>query len=234
MGHARFGKGESRLACFPLLSFSFLSYNRWLQLREDAHYVLSPNTAFKSSQMSTIHLLIQDNAGYPVPVLDRNASPTSLPPLFRNTLHTPLPHIRQQRRQRNSPRQRQPHIPPHPNRHASIIMAIKLIMLVRSNSRCNVVKHGCSYHSLRIRQRAASFRCSGRGHRVGEAHEDQGECDEAPAVVADVVEFEVVGREIGLRGRAEPADYHDGIVDPAQASQAIPECCAVGVGVEDL
>jgi hypothetical protein len=157
-----------------------------------------------------------------------------LPNFLRNLLHTPLPSRTQQTRQRNPPRQRQPHIPPHPNRHTRIIMAIQLIMLIRPNARRNMMEHRRRYHRLRIRQRAARLACSSRGHRVREGHEDQRERNQTPAVVAHVVEFEVVGGEVGLRGRAEPADDHDGVVDAAEAAEAVPEGCAVGVGVEDL
>jgi hypothetical protein len=37
-----------------------------------------------------------------------------------------------------------------------------------------------------------------------------------------------------LRGRAEPSDDHEGIVDAAEATEAVPEGSAVGVGMEDL
>lgn len=44
----------------------------------------------------------------------------------------------------------------------------------------------------------------GQGDGVGEGNEDQGEGDETPAVVADIVELEVVCGEVGLGGRSEP------------------------------
>jgi hypothetical protein len=68
-----------------------------------------------------------------------------------------------------------------------------------------MMEHGRSHHTLRIRDRRRL--CGGpvvEGHGVCERDQDQGECDEAPAVVADVVEFEVVGGEVELRGRSEP------------------------------
>jgi len=145
-----------------------------------------------------------------------------------------LPRATEQTPQRNAPCQRQPHIGPHPNSHAHIIMAIQLIMLIRANARRDVMKHGGRNHRLHIRQGAARFRRPSRRHSVCEGHKDQGERNQAPAVVAHVVELEIVGGKVGLGGRAEPADDHDGVVDPAEAAEAVPECCAVGVGVEDL
>lgn len=145
-----------------------------------------------------------------------------------------LPRATQQAPQRNPPRQRQPHIRPHPNSHTHIIMAIQFIMLIRANTRCDMMKNGGRNNSLRIRQRAAGFRRPRRRHGIREGNEDQGERNQTPSVVAHVVELKVVGREVGLRGRPEPADDHDGVVDAAEAAEAIPECRAVGVGVEDL
>lgn len=49
-----------------------------------------------------------------------------------------------------------------------------------------------------------SFGSWGYGDSVGERDKDQGERDEAPAVVADVVELEIVGCEIYLGGWAKP------------------------------
>lgn len=157
-----------------------------------------------------------------------------LPHFLRNFIHTLLTSLAQQSRQRNRPRQCQPHVSPHPNRHARIVMAVQLVMLVRANSGGDVMKHCSSDNSSRIRQRTACFRRSGRWHRVGEADQDEGESNEAPAIVAHVVEFEIVGCEVGLGRWTEPTDHHDGVVNPAKAADAVPECCAIGVGVEDL
>jgi hypothetical protein len=113
-------------------------------------------------------------------------------------------------------------------------MAIQLIMLIRANACRDMMEHRRSNHSFRIRQGAARLRSPSRRHSIREGNEDQSERNQTPAVVAHVVELEVVGCEVGLRGWAEPADDHDGVVDPAEAAEAVPECCAVGVGVEDL
>jgi hypothetical protein len=67
------------------------------------------------------------------------------------------------------------------------------------------VEHRRSNHPLRIRDaRELHRRGGGKRHGVGEGDEDQSEGDETPAVIADVVEFEVVGRQVELRGRSEP------------------------------
>ena len=60
-----------------------------------------------------------------------------------------------------------------------------------------MVKHRRSHYRLRIRDRR-ELRC-GRGverYGVCEGDEDQREGDETPAVVADIVSFEVVGSEV--------------------------------------
>jgi hypothetical protein len=70
-----------------------------------------------------------------------------------------------------------------------------------------MMKDRRSYHTLRIRDTGELCRRSGgEGHGVGEGDEDQGQCDKTPAVVADVIEFEVVGGEVELGRGAEPCD----------------------------
>jgi hypothetical protein len=138
-----------------------------------------------------------------------------LPDLLRDLLHAPLTSLAQQTSQRDPSRQRQPHISPHSNRHARIIMAVQLVMLVRSDTRRDMVEHGRRNYSFRIRQRAARSRGTCRWHRVREGNEDQGKSDETPTIIAHVVELEIVGCEVGLRGWAEPADDHGGVVDTA-------------------
>ena len=70
-------------------------------------------------------------------------------------------------------------------------------MLVRANARCDMMEYRRSHYRLRI-WNCSELRC-GRGverYGVGEGDEDQREGDETPAVVADVVCFEVVGSEV--------------------------------------
>lgn len=43
-----------------------------------------------------------------------------------------------------------------------------------------------------------------QGNCVGEGDKDQGKGDETPAIVADVIELEVVRLEVSLSGRSEP------------------------------
>jgi hypothetical protein len=80
--------------------------------------------------------------------------------------------------------------------------------LVCSDPRCYVMEHRRRRHTLCIRD-ARQF-CRGRAaerHGVCEGHEDEREGDETPAVVTDVVEFEVVWCEVELGGRSEPLIY---------------------------
>lgn len=70
-------------------------------------------------------------------------------------------------------------------------------MLVRANARCDMMEHRRSHYRLRIWNRS-ELRC-GRGvegYGVCEGDEDQREGDEAPAVVTNVVGFEIVGSEV--------------------------------------
>jgi len=102
-----------------------------------------------------------------------------------------------QHRQCKQSGQRQPHISPHSNAHARIVMTRHLVMLVRANPRRDMMEHRRSYHRLRIRNRSElRRRCGVEGYGVGEGDEDQREGDETPAVVADIVGFEIVGRKV--------------------------------------
>ena len=83
-------------------------------------------------------------------------------------------------------------------------------MLVRANARSNVVENRRCHNGLGVGY-AGEFCCGGppgggggEGNGVCEGNEDQGEGYQAPAVVADVVEFEVVGGEVELGGGTEP------------------------------
>lgn len=92
-------------------------------------------------------------------------------------------------------------------------------MLVRADASGNVMENCSGHDSFSIGYASQlRCRCGGEGHGVGERYKYQGEGDEAPAVVADVVEFEVVGGEVELRRRAEPwrllvRHLYDGILD---------------------
>lgn len=98
-------------------------------------------------------------------------------------------------------------------------MTLKLIVLIRANTSRDVVEYGRGNNRFRVRQgsvvlvRLQSFRCvgavdclgaRGQGNGVGEGDENQREGNETPAVIADVVEFEVVRGEVGLGRRTEP------------------------------
>lgn len=85
----------------------------------------------------------------PYNVLTRPRSPDLLHNLLNLLLSLPTLQIHQ----REKPRKRQPHVPPNSNSHTSIVMAIKLVMLIRPNPRRDVVEDGSSHNSLRIRQR---------------------------------------------------------------------------------
>lgn len=87
-------------------------------------------------------------------------------------------------------------------------------MLIRANARSNVVENRRCHNGLGVGY-AGEFCCGGppggppgggggEGDGVCEGNEDQGEGYQAPAVVADVVEFEVVGGEVELGGGTEP------------------------------
>jgi hypothetical protein len=113
-------------------------------------------------------------------------------------------------------------------------MAVQLVVLVSSNARRDMVEHRRRNYSFCIRQCATGLRSPGRWHCVGEGDEDQGEGDETPAIVSYIIKLEIVGCEVGLRGWAEPANNHDGVVNTAQAAEGVPECSAVRIGVENL
>lgn len=120
---------------------------------------------------------------------------------------------------REQSRQCQPDIAPNTNAHACIVVAVKLVVLVSTNASCDVVEHSRGNNSLCVWKSSVApvglerLRCVGavdrfrggrQGNGIGERDEDQGEGDETPAIVADVVEFEVVRGKVGLRRRAEP------------------------------
>jgi hypothetical protein len=113
-------------------------------------------------------------------------------------------------------------------------MRIQLVVLIRAEACRDVMEQRRGNHGLCVRQRPAGFARALRGHRVREPDENQRQRDQAPPVVAHVVQLQVVGHQVGLRRRAEPPDYHQWVVDAAEAAEAVPEGCAVGVGMEDL
>ena len=76
-------------------------------------------------------------------------------------------------------------------------MTRHLVMLIRANARRDMVEHRRSHYRLRIRdRRELRCGCGVEGYGVCEGDEDQREGDETPAIVADVVCFEVVGSEV--------------------------------------
>lgn len=80
-------------------------------------------------------------------------------------------------------------------------------MLVRADTRHDVVKDSRRDNSFGIRHRRKLLRrLRSKRYSVGEGNKDQSECNKAPAVIAHVVCFEVVGREVQLRGGAEPLE----------------------------
>jgi hypothetical protein len=96
-------------------------------------------------------------------------------------------------------------------------MSIKFVVLIRAEPSRDMMEDRRSDNRLCVRQRTSrrtkrlgcigrvhSFGASRKGNGVCERDEDQSECDQAPAVVLYVVEFEVIGSQVGLRGRAEP------------------------------
>jgi hypothetical protein len=117
------------------------------------------------------------------------------------------------------PSQSQPYISPNTNTHASVVVGIELVVLVCANTSCNVVEHSGCDNSLRVRKSAVAsiglqslgcigavdrFRCRRQRNGVRKRDKDQGKGNETPAIVAHVVEFEVVCFEQGLRRRSEP------------------------------
>jgi len=128
------------------------------------------------------------------------------PPLFHlldRLLNLQIPFASLQQSQGKQPCQSQPHIPPHPNPHTGIVMTRQLVMLIRPNPRRDVMKQRRSHHSLCVRDRA-SLRSRRKWHSVCKGDEDEGEGNETPAVVANVVGLKVVGGEVQLRRGAEP------------------------------
>lgn len=86
-------------------------------------------------------------------------------------------------------------------------MARQLIMLVRADTRRDVMKDRGRDNGFGIRHRRKLLhRLRSKRYGVGKGNKDQSECNEAPAVVAHVVCFEVVGCEVKLRGGTEPLE----------------------------
>lgn len=87
------------------------------------------------------------------------------------------------------PNERQPHVGPNTNTHAGVVMGVQLVVLIRPDGRRDMVEHGY--------QDGGSLEPGRGGASVdGKVDEDQGEGQQAPGVVFDVVELEVVGGEV--------------------------------------
>lgn len=79
-------------------------------------------------------------------------------------------------------------------------------MLIRANPSCHVMEHCRSDDCFCVRNSSRFRGWGGRreGYSVVKGYEDQGEGDEAPTIVADVVEFQVVRCEVELGWGTEP------------------------------
>ena len=78
-------------------------------------------------------------------------------------------------------------------------------MLICTDTCGNMVKDGSSDYSLCVRYRGELLGRLGReGYGIGKGNEDQSQSNKAPAVVADVIRFEIIGREVPLGRWAKP------------------------------